>query len=95
MCATDDEFRLEARELLGKINVTTRMSGFPMPRIRRLRDAADAPDLSGTKYEIVGRVGQGGMGPCTARVIASGPGVALKVVRLPEARRILPPADAA
>ena len=30
--------------------------------IRRLRDAADAPDLTGTKYEVLDRIGQGGMG---------------------------------
>ena len=38
------------------------MSALSDAALRRLRDAADAPDLSGTKYEIVGRIGQGGMG---------------------------------
>jgi serine/threonine protein kinase len=38
------------------------MSGLSDAALRRLRDAADLPDLGGTKYEIIDRVGQGGMG---------------------------------
>jgi serine/threonine protein kinase len=53
--------------------------------IRRLRDAADAPDLTGTKYEVIDRIGQGGMGTVyRARDRELGREVALKVIRLPE-----------
>jgi len=30
--------------------------------LERLREAADAPDLEGTRYRLVGKLGQGGMG---------------------------------
>jgi serine/threonine protein kinase len=54
--------------------------------LRRLREVADAPDLTGTKYEIVERIGQGGMGTVyRARDRELARDVALKVIRLPEA----------
>jgi serine/threonine-protein kinase len=53
--------------------------------LRRLRDAADTPDLTGTKYEILERIGQGGMGTIyRAYDRELERDVALKVVRLPE-----------
>jgi serine/threonine protein kinase len=61
------------------------MNGLSDAALRRLRDAADAPDLTGTKYEIIDRIGQGGMGTVyRARDRELDRDVALKVVRLPE-----------
>ena len=54
--------------------------------LAHLREAADAPDLTGTKYEVIERIGQGGMGTVyRARDRELARDVALKVVRLPEA----------
>jgi serine/threonine protein kinase len=61
------------------------MNALSDAALRRLRDAADEPDLTGTKYEIVGRIGQGGMGTVyRARDRELGREIALKVIRLPE-----------
>jgi serine/threonine protein kinase len=61
------------------------MSGLSDAAVQRLREAADAPDVSGTKYEIVERVGQGGMGTVyRAYDRELERDVALKVIRLPE-----------
>ncbi|NNE44131.1 MAG: serine/threonine protein kinase [Gemmatimonadetes bacterium] len=38
------------------------MSGLPDSTLRHLQDVAERPDLSGTRYEIVERIGRGGMG---------------------------------
>ena len=62
------------------------MSALSDAALRRLRDAAELPDLGGTKYEMIDRIGQGGMGTIyRARDRELGREVALKVVRLPEA----------
>ncbi len=62
------------------------MTALSDAAIRRLQQAADAPDLSGTKYELIDRIGQGGMGTVyRARDRELGRDVALKAIRLPEA----------
>ena len=62
------------------------MTALSDAAIRRLQEAADAPDLSGTKYELIDRIGQGGMGTVyRVRDRELGREVALKAIRLPEA----------
>ena len=61
------------------------MNALSDTALRRLRDAAEEPDLTGTKYAIVDRIGQGGMGTVyRARDRELARDVALKVIRLPE-----------
>jgi serine/threonine protein kinase len=61
------------------------MSVLSDATIRRLQEAADAPDLSGTKYDLIERIGQGGMGTVyRVRDRELGRDVALKAIRLPE-----------
>ena len=39
------------------------MTGFLSDSaLERLREAADSPDLTDTRYRLVGKLGQGGMG---------------------------------
>jgi eukaryotic-like serine/threonine-protein kinase len=51
--------------------------------LERLREAADQPDLSGTRYQVLGKLGQGGMGG-VFRVVDSALAreVALKVINI-------------
>ena len=52
----------------------------------RLRQAALEPDLSGTKYRLLGQLGQGGVGAIfRAQDIQLSREVALKVIRVPDA----------
>ena len=62
------------------------MSALSDAALRRLRDAADTPDLTDSRYELGERIGQGGMGTVyRAHDRELGRDVALKVIRLPEA----------
>ena len=53
--------------------------------LERLREAADSPDLTGTRYKLVGKLGQGGMGGvyCVEDMELQRR-VALKVISVPD-----------
>lgn len=62
------------------------MTRLPDGAINRLRDAADWPDTTGTKYQVLEKIGQGGMGSVyLAEDQELARKVALKVVRAPVA----------
>ncbi|HET9480855.1 MAG TPA: serine/threonine-protein kinase [Candidatus Polarisedimenticolia bacterium] len=53
--------------------------------VRRLREAADEPDLTGTRYEMIGRIARGGMGTVyRVRDAELDRDVALKVLTVPD-----------
>ncbi len=58
--------------------------------LERLREAADAPDLEGTRYRLLGRLGQGGMGGVfRVEDVTLEREVALKVLHLDDRRGAL------
>jgi eukaryotic-like serine/threonine-protein kinase len=58
--------------------------------LRRLQEAADLPDLSGTRYRLLAKLGQGGMsGVFRVEDTVLGREVALKVISVPDREGLL------
>jgi len=69
---------------------STRSEWLSDAAVERLREAADSPDLTGTRYRLIRHVGRGGMGSVyLAEDTTLGRHVALKVLDLDDPRGLL------
>ena len=66
------------------------MSYIPDPVLRRLREAVDLPDFSGTRYEMEHEIGRGGMGTIYAAMDTQlGRRVAIKILEEGEEAKVI------